>query len=175
MQLLAFLLTLIVTSSQGEALRAGVMVTSAGRGVMALAGPVLSTDTPVTLVTLEHAQQVCRAVLARRLSDSETLARHQIPGPYYEVVPELGAQPLPDLAIAIVGRSRVERAGSTVTLRVGNPPVRVRARSCASSEGLHLTLWAGVPLEGARLWHVYYYLGYDVEPTCQPRDYRDGG
>lgn len=44
-------------------------------------------------------------------------------------------------------------------------------RECASNEGLHLTVWAGEPLKGKRLWHEYYYLGYDVEPNCFERDY----
>jgi hypothetical protein len=44
-------------------------------------------------------------------------------------------------------------------------------RSCTSNEGLHLTLWAGTPLQSARLWHRYYPLGYDVEPSCSPADY----
>ncbi|MGH6927363.1 MAG: hypothetical protein ACREEV_03520 [Dongiaceae bacterium] len=44
-------------------------------------------------------------------------------------------------------------------------------RSCASGEGLHLTVWYGEPLSTARLWHGYYYLGYDTESNCAPKDY----
>jgi hypothetical protein len=44
-------------------------------------------------------------------------------------------------------------------------------RSCASGEGLHLTVWYGEPLSTARLWHGYYYLGYDLESDCAPQDY----
>jgi hypothetical protein len=33
---------------------------------------------------------------------------------------------------------------------------------CASTEGLHLTVWTG----RTRRWHAYFYLGYDVEPNC---------
>jgi hypothetical protein len=39
-------------------------------------------------------------------------------------------------------------------------------RSCTSSEGVHLTIWTGKPVEGKRRWHAYYYLGYDVDPNC---------
>ncbi|UCF40916.1 MAG: hypothetical protein JSW43_00805 [Gemmatimonadota bacterium] len=39
-------------------------------------------------------------------------------------------------------------------------------RTCASSEGLHLTVWPGAEMTGTRLWHRYFYLGYDVEPDC---------
>jgi len=43
-------------------------------------------------------------------------------------------------------------------------------RVCTSSEGLHLTVWTGEPLKGKRMWHTYYYLGFDVEPSCQSKD-----
>lgn len=43
--------------------------------------------------------------------------------------------------------------------------------SCTSSEGLHLTVWDGAYGASTRKWHSYYYLGYDVEPTCSEKDY----
>jgi hypothetical protein len=46
-------------------------------------------------------------------------------------------------------------------------------RSCTSSEGVHLTVWAGEPLASRRLWHQYFHLGYDMEPDCTPGDYGD--
>jgi hypothetical protein len=54
-----------------------------------------------------------------------------------------------------------------------------QARSCTSSEGLHLTLWtlvdgtaAGRPREHRR-WRAYQSLGYDVEPSCTERETED--
>jgi hypothetical protein len=44
-------------------------------------------------------------------------------------------------------------------------------RTCASGEGLHLTVWYGEPLATARLWHGYFYLGYDTESDCAAQDY----
>ena len=43
---------------------------------------------------------------------------------------------------------------------------------CTSQEGLHLTIWSGKSLRGVRRWHWYYYLGYDVEPSCTSREAR---
>jgi hypothetical protein len=48
-------------------------------------------------------------------------------------------------------------------------------RRHASYEGLHLAVWAGTPLTSQRLWHQFYYLGYDVEPSCDERDARAAG
>lgn len=46
-------------------------------------------------------------------------------------------------------------------------------RSCTSMEGIHFTIWRGEALTGKRLWHDYYYLGYDTEPTCKDEDFKD--
>jgi hypothetical protein len=46
-------------------------------------------------------------------------------------------------------------------------------RYCASSEGLHFTVWSGPSLDSVLQWHQYYYLGYDVEPNCTDREVRD--
>jgi len=98
------------------------------------------------------------------------MAKHNIPGPYYSLTLEDGAKDLPDLAVAVLGRPAITRVAEGMSLRLGTQYPAVRVRSCASSEGLHLTLWSGVPLQSERLWHQYYYLGYDVEPTCRPGD-----
>ncbi len=44
-------------------------------------------------------------------------------------------------------------------------------RDCTSREGAHLTICSGQPLKGSRLWHAYFYLGYDTEPSCVERDF----
>ena len=74
--------------------------------------------------------------------------------------------------VVILGKvPAAKMRGDTVTLLVeaGKPPWRFR--TCASEEGIHATAWSGTPLAASRRWHAYYYLGYDVEPNCTPRDY----
>ena len=85
----------------------------------------------------------------------DTLDRRGVP------IVILGAVPTP------------EQRGDTVTIAIarGGPPVRFRV--CASNEGLHATAWAGAPLLSPRVWHGYYYLGYDVDPTCNEVEYTD--
>jgi len=43
-------------------------------------------------------------------------------------------------------------------------------RACTSREGVHFTVWHNAAMTGARVWHRYHYLGYDVDPTCTPRE-----
>ena len=41
---------------------------------------------------------------------------------------------------------------------------------CTSKEGIHLNIWPGLPLRGKSLWHAYYHLGFDVEPSCTDKE-----
>jgi hypothetical protein len=43
---------------------------------------------------------------------------------------------------------------------------------CTSAEGIHLTLWNGLPATGRREWHRYVYVGYDLDPTCTEAESR---
>jgi hypothetical protein len=100
------------------------------------------------------------------------MAEHDTPGPYYLLAPEAGDELPPGLGVAVAGRPAVRTAGHEVRLHLSDRIREARVRSCTSSEGLHLTLWSGVPLRTSRLWHAYWYLGYDVEPDCRPADYQ---
>ena len=77
------------------------------------------------------------------------------PGPYFALL---------CLRSQFVIRSKEVRA----TLEGFPGPISFRV--CTSNEGLHLTVWQGKPITGKRLWHRYFYLGYDVEPSCQPAE-----
>jgi hypothetical protein len=101
------------------------------------------------------------------------MARHSTPGPYYLLAPETGSALPEGLGVAVQGRPAVRVVGGLVRLRLSDRIREARIRSCTSNEGLHLTVWSGVPLSSRRLWHAYWYLGYDVEPNCRPADYEE--
>jgi hypothetical protein len=74
--------------------------------------------------------------------------------------------------IIILGKlPEAQMVGDTVTLVIEPGKTPWRFRECASMEGIHTTAWSGTPLSAPRRWHAYYYLGYDVEPDCQPADF----
>jgi len=73
--------------------------------------------------------------------------------------------------IAVVGSSakfRTEHGVVSANLQGSGKPDFFR--SCTATDGVHLTMWKGRPLEGVRVWHQYYYLGQDLEPNCSPKD-----
>ena len=168
--LAALLIALLSMQAAPQPLRAGVAAAPTATGVLAMAGAPLAPGTAVVLVGIDTPQQVSYATVLKRLTASDMMTQHQVSGPFYELVAEHDSAGLPALAIAVAGLATFERAGESLVIHLGNPRMDLRVRSCASSEGLHLTLWSGTPLKSRRVWHQYYYLGYDVEPTCTAAD-----
>jgi len=37
---------------------------------------------------------------------------------------------------------------------------------CNTSEGINFSAWSGIPWKSREVWSDYYYLGYDMEPSC---------
>jgi hypothetical protein len=73
----------------------------------------------------------------------------------------------PEPGIALIDpTARVEYLDGEFVARTVGATSPLRFRQCASREGLHLTAWRG----NRRTWHEYWYLGYDVEPTCSDKE-----
>lgn len=92
---------------------------------------------------------------------------------YYSLAPKReDDRPKIDLGIAVVdpaARPHVVRGQTGLDL--DNDGKDEYFRVCTSTEGLHLTIWKDRPLTGTRIWHNYYYLKYETEPTCDERDW----
>lgn len=89
----------------------------------------------------------------------------------YELRLVKGSLPSSGPAIAVFRpRSRLNRRGKDLAGDIDADGEPEYFRSCGSSEGLHLTVWSGSPLKGVLRWHHYYYLGYDIEPTCSDQE-----
>lgn len=134
----------------------------------------LLPETRVTIVFTGHPQHSAIG----RIRSREKLPC--IPGPAMpppdsiQYVAEMPRDTSDRLGIPIVLLGSVAKPvqrGDTVTIEIesGQPPIRFR--HCASTEGLHATAWAGTPVTSSRRWHAYYYLGYDVDPTCIESEY----
>jgi hypothetical protein len=40
-------------------------------------------------------------------------------------------------------------------------------------EGLHFLVFAGNGPKAKKVWHDYFYVGYDLEPNCKETDIRN--
>lgn len=153
----------------------GVAVSSRdGQICVAMPAPALTPGTTVTLIQPDPQQSVIVAIIARSVAACERLERAMIPGPYYLAQ---GATPMGadsgTVWVALSGRLDTHRVGSgAIVVPLSSAYPNAQVRSCTSHEGLHLTVWSGTPLKSQRLWHRYYYLGYDVEASCDDGDVR---
>ena len=144
-----------------------------GRLCVAIPGPRLSPGAAVTLVQVHPPQSATVVRIALPIGMCDTLERATIAGRFYLVTPPANATLENGPWIAIRGRLPVRQRAGSVSIDLGTASHDAHVRSCTSTEGVHLTLWAGAPLKSTRLWRAYYYLGYDVEPSCDERDYAE--
>lgn len=75
--------------------------------------------------------------------------------------------------IAAVGDVAIVVSGNSVIAHIDKDARPEAFRSCTSADGVHLTVWDGAALKGTRLWHAYYYLGQDLEPSCTEQESAD--
>lgn len=75
------------------------------------------------------------------------------------------------VGVGIVNSERISIVRGNASVDLNGDGKREYFRTCTSNEGVHLTVWTGKPLIGRRIWHSYYYLRYDTEPTCKKKDY----
>jgi hypothetical protein len=132
-----------------------------------------AAGTPVTVVHPAFPQYATNGRLARRSKSPCFPPPRSSPDSMQYVVDApgdtIGRHGVP---IVILGKlPSAQMKGDTVLLEIEPGKEVWQFRSCASEEGIHATAWSGTPLIGARRWHAYYYLGYDVDPNCSPADY----
>lgn len=146
-----------------------------GQICVAMPAPALTPGTILTLIQPDAPQSVLTATIGRPVSVCQPLGGAMLPGPFYlahRTAPR--ASESDALWVAFVGKFETRRLDSgaiAVPFSAAYPNAQVR--SCTSHESFHLTVWSDAPLTSQRLWHQYYYLGYDVEPSCDDREFRD--
>jgi hypothetical protein len=112
--------------------------------------------------------------LAATIRETQKPCTTSIPKPglhYYEFTVARGTLKRGAPAFALPGyNGQFTTTGDQVSADLDGDGQPEYFRSCTSTEGVHLTIWSGKPLEGEKRWHYYYPLGYDVSPTCDPRE-----
>lgn len=121
------------------------------------------------LVDLRAASQVLRAELGERVEICPVPLRY-VGAACYRLHVQTEAEPN-QAYVALVGASDAWRSTEQATFIDVDGDQRLDAlRVCASREGLHFTIWAQERRGERRLWHDYFPLYYDMEPTCTDRE-----
>ncbi|HSS77515.1 MAG TPA: hypothetical protein VLV54_12320 [Thermoanaerobaculia bacterium] len=150
----------------------GGVIISDSSFCLALRNGGLQPGTDLYVVTLDKPQRAIEAKVQEKASE-KCGGEANFPGyASYSLIPSPAHDPGFQLGVGLVGLSAspTEEKGDAVAYFWPNR-AEVRFRQCTSSEGIHLTAWAG----GKRLWHSYYYLGYDTVPTCADKEMSDDG
>lgn len=141
---------------------------------LAISNPGLAKGTSVALVVIGDPQKVqparileqttsattCKALLQDRAKTNAT------PGVAFYAL-EAASVGATDMGIGIVeppaAPAIVDGLARVDLLHDGQGEVFT---SCATSEGIKFAVWTAKPYQGEPRWSGYYYLGYDMQPTC---------
>jgi hypothetical protein len=152
----------------------GLAVRKAGHDCLYIPNVALSPGQRVEFVTVSTPQTAGAAEIVAKADDTCKDPSQSGAGvtPYsFKVTQGEMRNAVPAFAIAnFTGALTTTDQGVTADLEGDRQ--QESFRSCTSTEGVHLTVWKGKPLEGIRKWHYYYYLGYDVTPDCTENETR---
>ena len=141
---------------------------------LAIAAPELAGGTPVTLVVAAEPQKVQQARIQGKTESSATCPA------LMEGRGKLNAKP----GVAFYALGGADVAPSDMGFGIVMPPATPTVvngiaqidfdqdgknevfSSCSTREGIKFAVWTGKAYEGDPRWSAYYYLDYDLTPTC---------
>lgn len=142
----------------------------------------LAKNTSVSIVTslYESPQKILSAKVKRKLTEkcsryaSETTDKN--PGENFYYLLTLTDKKIDEnqevFGIGVIEPKNPVRIKSNLaSVDLNNDGKDEFFRRCTEEEGILLAIWTGKPLEGKRLWYSFYYLDYNVEPSCKDKDW----
>jgi hypothetical protein len=141
---------------------------------LAISNERLASGTPVALVVIGEPQVVRAGRIGERVNSAERCA------PLMEGRAAINAKPGMSFYALEVDSIETTDMGFGI-FSAPNMPTVVNGlaetnltqdqhkhlfTSCAGSEGIRFAVWADTANAGEPLWSGYYYLGYDMVPTC---------
>jgi len=148
-------------------------ITPTGEGCLTISNSTIQENQKIKLIVLEKQQKVIEKKIHKKLKSTCSNNPETPPAASFYSFPT-GKEEHFAPAIAVVGfAGDFKTVKGKVRADLDGNGTAESFRSCTSNEGLHLTVWAGDALNSKRQWHEYYYLGYDVVPSCKPADYKE--
>ena len=130
-------------------------------------------ETNVTLVVMGEPQSVIETQIQNTVTaDSDCPPLQEEKAAINKKDKSFYSVKLPDpeadiMAIGIVGdHPNVTITDNRAEADLDKDGVNEVFTSCATSEGIKFFVWSGVANKDSPRWSGYYYLGYDMEPTC---------
>jgi hypothetical protein len=162
-------------SPQAYVPRIGVAVSTASRTCVSIHNANLAASSPITLVSPVLPQQFAQGQVGAVLNDACPVSKDpDAAATNYEVRLIQGSLPKLSPLIAVIGPAAPFSMGANnyvqADLEQNNKFESFRA--CSGTDGAHLTVWSGNPLDSSLLWHGFYYEPGNpgVGPVCTPKE-----
>lgn len=150
----------------------GIFTSQNGVSCVSFGGPPPPIGSSISIIETQSSQYFFKGVLEGEIGSCKAQEKADIAGPYFSVKTERKTTE-PFIGIAVFSKNVASLVNDEVVLNADLSKAAIYFRSCTSSEGLHFSSWLGKPLKGKRLWRLDFYLGYDLEPSCQEGDFKD--
>lgn len=144
------------------------VISSAERACATFEGTELNLGQKIVIAAFNPPRWLKGKITEKKPERCET--RDVLEGAAYEVQLERNNTLFFETGVAVVaGEAKlVVKSGRPVLFTNANRQ-SVIIHKCTSYEGVHLSAWEG----SSRLWHDYYTLSYDVDPTCSREESED--
>lgn len=155
--------------------RIGVAVNTEGRACVAIRNASLTPGAPMTIIA-PMAPQTFTHVDIGAAADSPCPVSKDVDrtvSNYVLHVPAGTSLPKMTPLIAVTGATpNVTITNNVVQADIDQNGTLESFRACSGNDGVHLTVWAGAPLDSVLLWHGYYYEPGNpgIGPACTPKE-----
>jgi hypothetical protein len=153
--------------------RIGIAVRTDARACVAIKNAAVPLNSPITLVVPAAPQSFVDAQISGPSPSPCPMTQDAAPDMTSFEISLPKSLPIPKLMplIAVVGTAAssgftLQNAG--VQADLGQNQSKDTFRACGANDGIHLTVWSGIPVTGTRLWSGYYYEAGNpgTLPTC---------
>jgi hypothetical protein len=129
---------------------------------MAIKNATIASNSPVTLIVPSSPQRFAEAQVLGPASDACPITKESVAGVLtYDVsLPKSSALPKLAPMVAVVGTASsngVSLDNLNVKADLDRTGTQESFRACDADDGVHLTLWRGLPVTGTLVWSGYYY------------------
>ncbi|WP_233561795.1 hypothetical protein, partial [Halorubrum sp. Atlit-28R] len=105
--------------------------------------------------------------------ECEHLEKAHYPRPYYRIQLTQGTADSFDIDVLILrAQPAFRRNNEKLIASPSTSKAAYEFRECTSLEGSHLLVSSVTRGRTKRIWHSYYYFGYDIVPTCTSDDFK---
>lgn len=153
--------------------RIGVAVRTASRTCVAIKNGALQGNSPVTLVLTVSPQKFVEARISGPAASPCPITKEAAPETSNYEISLPASSNIPELApmIAVAGSAAASSfllENISVQADLDQTHTKNTFRTCGANDGIHLTVWRGIPVTGTRVWSGYYYEAGNpgTLPTC---------